>query len=96
MPAEAAPLTASFRGALAVTEVIDDRATRQTVKGICIHMVPFEEITAEFVVVAVERSAARSRIRTRDVLSDVMAGVEHERGAALHADVADAEKKRAG
>jgi hypothetical protein len=25
-----------------------------------------------------------------------MAGVEHERGAALHADVADAEKKRAG
>jgi hypothetical protein len=47
VPAQAAPLTSSFRGALAVTETIDDRTSRQTVKGIRIQIVPFEEIPAE-------------------------------------------------
>ena len=44
MPAQAAPLTSLFRGALTVAQAIDDRAAGQAVKGVGIHRVTVQEV----------------------------------------------------
>jgi len=87
--------TSPLRRALSVAEPIDDRTPSNTVEGIRIQVVAVEEVAAKSVVVPKERCAAPPRIRTSHVFRDVMAGVEHECGVTLDADIADAEKQGA-
>ena len=64
-------------------------------EGIRIQVVPLDQIAAERIVVAKECSAACPRIRAGQVLSDVVAGVEHQRGAPFNANIADAKEQGA-
>src|SRR5262249_50456344 len=71
-------------------------ASRQAVESIGIHVVTIEEIAAESFTVSIECGAARTRLGTRHVLRNVVACMEHERGATLDAYISDAKEHRAG
>src|SRR5262249_54215841 len=85
-----------FGGTFAIAEQVDDHTSRQAVVRTGIHVVAVEEIEAQRFVVPEERGAARARIGACYVLGNIMASMEHERGATVDAHIADAKKYRTG
>ena len=75
-----------------VAERVDDRAARNGVKRQRLHVVIVDEILAQFGVIGVQHPLRGARM---DIALAVVAGVEQQRGAALDADIAQAQEQRA-
>lgn len=87
--------TVSIFDAFVVAEAVDQHAARHRMKFVSVHVVAFEQVLPQSFIVAVQRRAACARVRTGDVLLDVVPGMEHQCRAALNANVADAEEQSA-
>jgi hypothetical protein len=81
--------------AFPVTEAVDQFAAHQRMVFVAVHVMPFEQVPPQGLVVSIEHRAARARVRTGDVLLDIMAAVEHRRRVALDAHIADTQEQRA-
>ena len=75
-----------------VVEPVDDRAARNSVKCQRLHVLVVDEIFAQFRIVGAQHPLRRACM---DIALAVVTGVEQQRGAALDADVAQAQEQRA-
>jgi hypothetical protein len=75
-----------------VAEPVDDRAARNGVKFQRLHVVVVDEILAQFRIVGAQHPLRMGRM---DIALAVVTGVEQQRGAALDADIAQAQEQRA-
>ncbi len=87
------PVATLLSRTLAVTEFVDDLASRDRVERQRVDVVVGDKIVAKPCVVVAQRMLGPM---LADVALAIMRGVKQQSGAALHADVSDPQKLRAG